>query len=559
MNRLLHMIYRYQGFSPRVLWRPGFGRKRKMEGSRMSERVIAGYYRLSMEEDDFKVESNSITNQRLLIKRYLIEHSELSCYEYCEFYDDGVSGTTMHRPGMQAMLEKIKQNEINCVIVKDLSRFSRDYIELGTYMEQIFPFMGIRFISIAEHYDSQDYIGKTADIEIAFQSLLADFYCKDISEKVRSSLIAKKNQGCYATGNTPFGYQKNKNNRKELLIVPEEAEVIRHIFELSLSGQSLTQICQILNDEKVPTPLEYINQRKKQNRKELQQEHKYWQPQTVRTILTNESYLGNMVYHKSVQAEVGKSRTVLKPREEWNVWENHHAAIIDKEVFDEVQKKFNNKKAAARKPVPYALKGKVYCGYCRRRLKLVKLAGGGLSYYCPNRTLNRNNECLSGSVGNALLEKIVLDEMKAQITKLADLACVRKKVTEEQRTLIRKTDQERKRVEAGIAKLTESKAGLLESYHAGTYTREQYMAYRRQLDQQISEKRMQQQKLKKQSETCDKLLCADAGDYESLLQYAGFETLAKKMPAVFIEKIEISNGKAIDIYWKFNQSHDSTD
>lgn len=530
-----------------------------MEESRMSGRVIAGYYRLSMEDDDFKVESNSITNQRLLIKGYLLTHPELSCCEYCEFYDDGVSGTTMHRPGMQAMLEKIKQNEINCVIVKDLSRFSRDYIELGIYMEQIFPFMGIRFISIAEHYDSRDHIGKTADIEIAFQSLLADFYCKDISEKVRSSLIAKKNQGCYATGNTPFGYQKNKNNRKELLIVPEEAKVIRHIFELSLSGQNLTQICRILNEEKVLTPLEYKNQRKKQNRKELQREHRFWQPGTVRAILTNECYLGNMVYHKSVQAEAGKSRTILKPREEWNVWENHHAAIIDKEVFDEVQKKFDRKKAAARKPVPYALKGKVYCGYCRRRLKMVKLAGGGLSYYCPNRSLNRNNECLSGSVSNALLEKIILDETKAQITKLADLASVRKKVTEEQRAIIRKTDQERKRVEAGIAKMTESKAGLLESYHAGTYTREQYMAYCRQLDQQISEKRMQQQKLKKQSDTCDKLLSADAGDYDSLLQYAGFETLTKEMPDAFIEMIAISNAKSIDIYWKFNQRDDNTD
>ena len=138
---------------------------------------------------------------------------------------------------MQAMLEQIRKNEIKCVIVKDLSRFSRDYIELGTYMEQIFPFMGIRFISITEHYDSQDYIGKTADIDIGFQSLLADFYCKDISEKVKSSVMAKKNQGKYATGNTPFGYMKNESNPNELLVVQEEADVIRHIFELSSSGE----------------------------------------------------------------------------------------------------------------------------------------------------------------------------------------------------------------------------------------------------------------------------------------------------------------------------------
>ena len=518
----------------------------------MPKNIIAGYYRISMEDGDIKVESNSITNQRLLIKRYILEHSELSCYEYCEFYDDGVSGTTMNRPGIQAMLEKIKQNEIKCVIVKDLSRFSRDYIELGTYMEQIFPFMGIRFISITEHYDSKDYIGKTADIAIGFQMLLADFYCKDISEKVRSSVMTKKKQGKYATGNTPFGYKKNEDNRNELLIVPEEAEVIRHIFELSLSGQNLTQICRTLNDEKVPTPLEYKNQRKKQNRKELQQEHKYWQPGTVRAILTNESYLGSMVYNKSVQAQVGKSRAILKPREEWKIFENHHSAIISKEVFDKVQERFFCSKAVVRKPVQYALKGKVYCGYCHRRLRIMKLAGDRLYYYCPNQKLKRNNECLSGSVSNDLLEKIVLKEIKVQITKRADLASARREAAERQRTIIRKMDKEMMRVEAGIIELTERKAGLLESYHAGTYTKEQYMEYRRRLEQQVAEKQIQHKQLKKQVDTCNDLLYADTGDYESLLQYAGFETLAKEMADVFIEKIEINNKKAIDIYWKFN-------
>ena len=138
---------------------------------------IAGYYRLSMEDDEVKMESNSITNQRLLIKKYVSQDVELSQYAYCEFYDDGYSGTTMDRPGVQAMLEQIRNNEIQVVVVKDISRFSRDYIELGTYMEQIFPFMGIRFIAITDHYDSKDYISRTADMDIAFKSLLADFYC----------------------------------------------------------------------------------------------------------------------------------------------------------------------------------------------------------------------------------------------------------------------------------------------------------------------------------------------------------------------------------------------
>lgn len=514
---------------------------------------IAGYYRLSMEDDDIKEESNSITNQRLLIRRYIIDHPELSHYEYCEFYDDGFSGTTMNRPGMQAMLEKIKKNEIRCVIVKDLSRFSRDYIELGDYMEQIFPFMGVRFISIAERYDSQEQMGKTTDMEIGFQSLLADFYCKDVSEKVRSSITAKKNQGKYATGNTPFGYRKDENDRGKLLIVPEEAEVIRHIFELSLAGQNLTQICRTLNDEKTPTPLEYKNQRKKQNRKELQQEHQYWQPGTVRTILTNESYLGSMVFHKSVQAQVGGNRTLLRPREEWNVFKNHHPAIVSKEMFDKVQEKFFRKKAAVRKPVLYALKGKTYCGYCGRRLKIMKQAGDKLYYYCVNQKLSSYNECLYGSVSNEFLEKLVLEELQMQIGRLADTAAVSREAAERQRVTIRKISKEIMAAETGIAELTKRKAGLLEAYHTAAYTRVQYMESRGRLERQISEKRIWQKKLKEQLDYCKDLWYAETGDDENLRQYAGFVSLTKEMADAFIEKIIISNEKTIDIYWKFNQ------
>ncbi len=524
-----------------------------MEVIAIRKSKIAGYYRLSIEDDDINVESNSITNQRLLIKRYIAEHPIFADYEYCEFYDDGISGTTMNRPGMQAMLTQIRQNKIGCVIVKDLSRFSRDYIELGTYMEQIFPFMGIRFISIAEHYDSRDYIGKTVDLDIGFQRLLADFYCKDISEKVKSSVIAKKNRGKYATGNTPFGYMKNESDPNELLIVQEEADIIRYIFALSLSGKNLTQICKVLNDEKILTPLEFRNMRKRQNRKELRQERKYWQQGTVRNILTNESYIGNMVYNKSVQAEVGGSRTIVKPREEWKVFKNHHPAVISREVFDKVQVKYLSKKAVDRKPISYALKGKVYCGYCGRILKIMKLAGGKLFYYCPNQKLNSENECVSESIGNDVLERIVLKEIRVQIAGLADLKRVRDAVLEKHHRIVKKNVRSAADVGTEISKLTERKADLLEAYHAGTYTREQYMEGRRQLEQQISDRRKQLEKSEKQLDACGNLLKADTRDYEEFLQYAGFEAVTKEMADVFIDRIDISREKVIDIHWTFSK------
>lgn len=308
------------------------------------KRMIAGYYRLSVEDGSTEMESNSILSQRILVKKYIVSHKEFAGYGFCEFYDDGYSGTTMERPGIQKLLAEIRDNKIQCVIVKDISRFSRDYIELGTYMEQIFPFMQVRFIAITDHYDSNENNGYRGSISIdtAFKSLLSDFYCKDISEKVKSSLEARKKQGKYATGSVPFGYMKNKDNPQELLVVQEEAEIIKRIYFLSLAGNNLIEICKTLNDEGIKTPLEYKNIRKKQNRKELLQEHKYWLPATVRTILTNETYTGSMVYNKSEQAGVGQKKKILKPRSDWKVFKGHHAAIIDKETFEMVQKKFVN-------------------------------------------------------------------------------------------------------------------------------------------------------------------------------------------------------------------------
>ena len=200
----------------------------------------------------------------------------------------------------------------------------------------------------------------------------------------------------------------------------------------------------------------------------------------------------------------------------------------------------------------------MYCGYCHRRLRIMKLTGGRLYYYCPNQKLSSNNECLSGSVSNDVLEKIVLEEIIVQITKLADRVSIRKKAAEERRIIIRKTDKEILDVEAGITELLENKAGLLEAYHEGIYTREQYMEYRRQLEQQLSEKQRQQQ-LRRQLDTCNDLLYADAKECELLLQYAGFKNLTKEMVDAFVDKIEISNGKAIDIYWRFNNRDDSGD
>lgn len=199
------------------------------------QKILIGYYRLSL-EDGSAGESNSIINQRKLVKDYISHISELAELPFQEFYDDGYSGSSMERPGIQQVLELARNEQVQCIVVKDFSRFSRDYIEMGTYLEQIFPFLGIRFISVFDHYDSKDYKGKSSDIEVQFKGLIADFYVKDQSVKVKSAVSTKRSNGEYCCGSAPYGYRINPENKKELLIVEEEAEIIRRVFELTNSG-----------------------------------------------------------------------------------------------------------------------------------------------------------------------------------------------------------------------------------------------------------------------------------------------------------------------------------
>ncbi|MDE5780231.1 MAG: recombinase family protein [Lachnospiraceae bacterium] len=513
---------------------------------------VAGYYRLSIEDDDVQMESNSITNQRTLVKKFIMEDKELSQYEFCEFYDDGYSGTTMDRPGIQELLNEIRNNQIHVVIVKDISRFSRDYIELGTYMEQIFPFLGIRFIAITDHYDSMDYIGCTVDVNIAFKSLLADFYCKDVSDKVKSSVEAKKKQGKYAMGCVPFGYSKDKNNTYNLIIVQDEAEVVRYIFQLSYSGKNLTQICRILNDEGILTPLEFINLRKKQNRKELKQQYKLWQAGTVRSILTNETYIGHMVYGKTEQTAVGSGKKILKPKEEWKVFKNHHEAIVDKEIFDAVQKKFNKVKNNIRKNIQYPLKGKLFCRYCKRTLKVMRLAEEKLSFYCASGKICSDAECISKTINNEELEGVVLSELKNQLIILGDKNIIMQHSYIRKKEGIKEEEKNLKCLENQLKELTNNKALLLENYHTGILNKEQYKDKKNEITYKLSELQLQYEKeeneIKKQREEINDFPM----DVEEIFRYSGMDCLCRDMVETFIKRIEIDGYKNIDIYWTFN-------
>lgn len=220
--------------------------------------IFAMYLRLSKEDEFIRDESNSITNQRAFIRSYINKDKALRKMKVLEFVDDGYTGKNMNRPDMQRMLDLVKRKQISCVIVKDFSGFSRDHIEQKKYIEQIFPFMGVRFIAINDNYDSADYVGGIGEIDVAFKGILYDFFSEEQSVKVSTTLDAERGSGKYISAFAPYVYIKSPEDKHKLVVDEYASQIVKRIFREYLSGKSMYKIAESLNKEGIATPGVYI-------------------------------------------------------------------------------------------------------------------------------------------------------------------------------------------------------------------------------------------------------------------------------------------------------------
>lgn len=281
--------------------------------STSAEYNIGIYIRLSLADEDTgygsKAESDSIGNQRMLINRHLDNRSVLSKCPRFEFAADGYTGTNFLRPQFTQMMEKVKRGEINLICVKDFPRFSRDYIETGNYLECTFPFMGVRFISINDGYDSDDYKGTTGGLEVVMRSIIYAAYSKDLSVKTTTAKIQMMKQGKYVGGYAPYGYVLHPTIRNKLAVDPEAAAVIRRIFGEALAGRNTSQIARGLNDDGIPTPGQYFRQKHPDKKKFSKMSDKIsWEAVMVYKVIRNEVYTGTLISHKMKSCGVGSRK-----------------------------------------------------------------------------------------------------------------------------------------------------------------------------------------------------------------------------------------------------------
>ncbi len=374
---------------------------------------IAIYMRLSKEDEYCREESNSITMQRLLLRDYVREHFPQD--KVFEFSDDGYSGTNFDRPGVKELLDGVKDGEINCIIVKDFSRFARDYIELGSYLEQIFPFMGVRFISVNDKYDSNEYGGSPADIDVNFKNLLYDLYSKDLSMKVKASMRAVKEQGKYVGSVAPFGYAKDPEDRHKFVIAEDEAPVVRRLFRMYADGMSTVEIARIFNEEGVKPPSQVWME--KGIRVACPKGGTFvWQHSGMLRMLKNRAYVGDLVQGVTECRKIRDDRRVTDP-ERWIITENHHEPIIDRETFDKVQARFKKSGRKWKQRDDHVLVGRVTCGCCGRNLRY-SLAGHHY-YWCQGPNIYNQDDCVK-RIEDFYLEEVVMFQLQQHIMELGE-------------------------------------------------------------------------------------------------------------------------------------------
>ena len=291
--------------------------------------VIALYIRLSVE--DFKTESLSIPNQKLLLLEKAMSLQEWDNSEVLEFVDNGHTGTNFERPAVQELLTMVQAGKIDCIIVKDLSRFGRNSIETGYFIERVFPLYHTRFISVSDDFDTANFKGDTGGIDIAFKYLISECYSRDMSMKTKSAKYAKMRRGEYQSVICPYGYRKSADGRME----PDEevSEIVRQIFEWAADGNTAAEITRKLYAMKIPTPGEY-RRNKGKDHYNVSRTHGVWNSSTVLRMLADQRYIGTYVIGKRKVQEIGSRRMKLKDESEWFKIPDHHQAIVSKELFE---------------------------------------------------------------------------------------------------------------------------------------------------------------------------------------------------------------------------------
>ncbi len=528
--------------------------------------ATVGYARLSILETRDRKDSEALQNQKALIREYIQSQGDLTLLSIYE--DNGETGTNFQRPGFETMMEAICAGKANCIVVKDLSRFGRNYIEAGNYLEHVFPAMGVRFISIGDGYDSAD--ATTADcLVVALKNLMNQVYSKDISRKSGSVLREKIKHGEFIGGYASYGYIKDPADRHRIIVDPEAAEVVRMIFQKNLEGVSNAGIVRWLNNSGILSPCCYRYQKGILIDQRFAQP-KPWKVETVKNILRSQVYLGHMVQGRRRSEFYAGIPDRLLPKSEWTIVENTHEAIISQADFDAVQSICDLKQKEYHANLgkydhlgksENILKGLVYCGDCGRPMVRYKqvVKGKKVSYHymCPNYAAMLER---SGCAYKFLREDILLDALSQligkEIEQAVDTVRLARHLSAGKEGQITARAAELRRLNLDLERAENRKKTVMQDFLAGELSRDEYEQLKicctgeaERLKNRILALREEQHC---QSETL-------TGDNPWLKTFGGLQLpdrLTKELAHGLIQRITIYENDRIEVIFKYRDERE---
>lgn len=502
------------------------------------------YCRLSREDGD-KVESNSIASQRAICEDYIARHDDLELV--CEpFVDDGYSGVSFNRPQFKKLEEAIRKGALDCIVVKDLSRFSRNYIDGGRYIEKIFPQLGIRFIAINDAYDSLTGDPQSDSFVIPFKNLINDSYCKDISMKIRSSLEVKQKSGEFVGSFAPYGYMKSPENKNQLIVDEAVSEYVQMIFSMYKDGFSIGRIAKRLNQMGVLSPMEYKHSAGvKFDTVFKTGDTAKWTYKAVQRILTNEVYIGVLAQGKRGTPNYKVRVVKSKDESEWVKVENAHEALVSYEDFMAVKVMMQRDN--------YPLKGLVRCGNCKRAMTRRKNQAGIRFYQCTHSVNNGNTDCPVGrSFPEMNIEKIVFHALTQFLALAQKEAVQNREVGDLRKSAIKEWAEKIRVLQKQNEQHKASKLRLYEKYAAGSITKETYIQQKAATDAKIAENdEAIQRGHERMKELDSETSCSDEKLDAVCDQYTDCKALSYELTHAFISSIYIYDLDNIEIVWKF--------
>ena len=524
----------------------------------------AVYVRLSIENSGKEDEGASIENQKKVCLDYLMSHPDLQLYDIYE--DNGKKGTNMDRPEFNRMLEDLRNGKATCVLVKDLSRFSRDYIDAGNYLEKVFPFMGVRFISVTDSFDSFSANADQNALMIPMKNMLNAAYAKDISRKIITSFRARQSRCEILPSCGPYGYVKSKEVAYRYELDSETAPFAKLIFEMILDGKTIGDVIRKLNELGAPTPAA----RKLELGIWHDEKHARtrWNNKTITDMLRNPTYTGSIVYGRMPKSLADGIQKYWADSSEWRIFRDMHEPIVSWEQFEKVQeylkersRKHKSKVTASKKRLDKIVdpfKGKIFCGDCGKRMRFMKGHKSSADKYVPRYACSRyldswNKECSRHSISTDEVEKAVLMALKEQQSFLEQHNVMKElsPLKWNLRFVAQMTANEKR-----LEQVSRQRYDLFERYADGKLEKDEYMSVKKSIDEEYEELEREQKRLRREERQKKEVVEGVKGWMNILEKSRSKKKLTADLIEQTVERIDIYEEKRMDIRFKFKEERE---